>query len=590
MGRVRLSVTSDPALAAPLAPCAYAPWHQSLPFEAETGEVAHRTPWAPEAGVDLAATHNGAPLWTERDGAGNGTIVTIDAGEHCAVYLHREIDAPTARRATFAFGSDDAMKVWVNGALVLESGAARSAAPDQDRVAVDLPAGRSTLLVKVTNFAGEHAFFFAPREDCGLEPPLDLLPIVAREAGARTEAQQRAVRDRFRLAHSPASREIVLELRRLEAERAALLAAVPTTMIMEATPQPREMFVLTRGRYDRPEERVEPDVPAILPPLPAGAPHDRLAFARWLVRPDHPLTARVEANRLWQHLFQRGLVTTPEDFGTRGAAPSHPELLDWLATELVRSGWDVKAMLALIATSATYRQSSHASEALLAADPDNVLLARAPRVRLSAEAIRDGALAASGLLVERVGGPPVKPYQPPGLWEQVGSEVAAFTASAYVQGTGDDLHRRTIYTFWKRTLPPPSLQTFDAPTREACVVRRSRTNTPLQALVLMNDTTYVEAARALAARVMSEAQDDQARAERALRLVVGRRPRPEEIAIVADVYRRQRDEFARDPEAALALVRVGEAPLPDGADRVELAAWTIAASTVLNLDEAITRP
>jgi hypothetical protein len=229
-------------------------------------------------------------------------------------------------------------------------------------------------------------------------------------------------------------------------------------------------------------------------------------------------------------------------------------------------------------------------EALLIADPENALLARAPRGRLPAEAIRDGALAASGLLVERVGGPPVKPYQPPGLWEEVGSEVAAFTANAYVQGTGDDLHRRTIYGFWKRTLPPPALQTFDAPSRDACVMRRSRTNTPLQALVLMNDTTYVEAARGLAARVMSEARGDEARAERVLRLVVGRRPRPEEVEIVADVYRRQRDEFAADPQAALALVHVGEAPLPEAADRVELAAWTIAASTVLILDEAITRP
>ena len=285
-------------------------------------------------------------------------------------------------------------------------------------------------------------------------------------------------------------------------------------------PGPRSRrIVLMRGAYDKPGEKVQPGVPAVLPPLPAGAPNNRLGFAQWLVDPANPLTARVTVNRFWQMYFGTGLVKTVEDFGSQGEWPSHPELLDWLATEFVRTGWDVKAMQKLIVTSATYRQSSKVTPELLQRDPENRLLARGPRFRLPAEMIRDQALAVAGLLVEKLGGPSVKPYQPAGLWKEL-----AMQDMDYVQSKGDDLYRRSLYTFWKRTVAPPDDDDFDAAERETCVVRETRTNTPLQALDLMNDVTFVEAARVLGQRMMKEggATPD---ARLALRIPAGDRAR-----------------------------------------------------------------
>ncbi|HYR58090.1 MAG TPA: DUF1553 domain-containing protein, partial [Chthoniobacteraceae bacterium] len=306
-------------------------------------------------------------------------------------------------------------------------------------------------------------------------------------------------------------------------------AQLPKTLVMQERPQPRTAHVLKRGQYDQPGDEVRADVPASLPPLPADAPRNRLGLARWLVSPSHPLTARVEVNRLWQQCFGEGLVRTANDFGVQGEPPTHPELLDWLAVHFVESGWDVKAMLKLIVTSATYRQSSIPSPALLARDPENRLLARGPRFRLSAETIRDQALAASGLLVERIGGPSVKPYQPVGLWEAVSYDGEL----SYQQDKGDGLWRRSLYTFWKRQSPPPALLIFDGPTRETCVVRRPRTNTPLQALVLWNDETYVEAARALAAHAIADggASDDD-RLRFAFRRVTARTPDNDELRVL----------------------------------------------------------
>ncbi|HEV7225998.1 MAG TPA: DUF1553 domain-containing protein, partial [Pirellulales bacterium] len=275
----------------------------------------------------------------------------------------------------------------------------------------------------------------------------------------------------------------------LKRERAEVLAGVPTTMVMQELEKPREAHLLVRGQYDQPGDAVSPGVPQCLPALPAGAPANRLGLARWLVDPAHPLTARVAVNRLWQQFFGAGLVKTTNDFGSQGEAPSHPELLDWLAVEFVRSGWNVKAMQKRIVTSAAYRQSSRAAAALVERDPENRLLARGARFRLPAELIRDQALAIAGMLTGTVGGPSAKPYQPDGLWEAVSYNGDY----SYVQDHGPALYRRGLYTYWKRQSPPPGLLAFDAPTRETCVVRRSRTNTPLQALVLLNDPTYIEA-------------------------------------------------------------------------------------------------
>jgi hypothetical protein len=328
-----------------------------------------------------------------------------------------------------------------------------------------------------------------------------------------------------------------------------------STMVMEEAARPRETRVLLRGDYDRPGPLVTPGTPAALP----GTASDRLGLARWLVDPSNPLTARVTVNRLWQQLFGTGLVATSDDFGVQGEYPSHPELLDWLAVEFVESGWDLKRMLKLLATSKAYRRAAVATPARLARDPENRLLARGPRFRLQAELIRDQALFASGLLVERLGGPSVKPWQPEGVWEAVASQEGKYSAQVYDTGSGDDLHRRSLYTFWKRLAPPPAMVAFDAPTRELSCVRRPQTNTPLQALVLLNDRTFFEAARALADRTRREASSTDARIAILFRRVLSRAPTPAERAILAR--------------------------LAEGRDD----GWTLAASAMLNLDEAICR-
>jgi hypothetical protein len=379
---------------------------------------------------------------------------------------------------------------------------------------------------------------------------------------------------------------------KLRKPRGDLEGKARTTMVMEEMGKPRETHLLIRGQYDKPGEKVTPGVPSFLPPLPPGAPANRLGLADWLVSPSNPLTARVAVNRYWQLFFGTGIVKTSEDFGSRGEPPSHPELLDWLATEFIRSGWDVRAMERLIVTSAAYRQASASTREELEKDPEDRLLSHAPRLRLPAEFIRDQALSASGLLDLRIGGRSVSPYQPSGLWEELAyrDDGANWTAQVFVQSHGPDLYRRSMYTFWKRTSPPPQLQTFDAPDRETCTVRRPRTNTPLQALILMNDPTYVESSRKLAERLIREggtsAED---RIGLAYRLVLARRPRPEEAQVLKEVLAEQLADYRKNPEEAAKLLKVGETPRDATLDPVELAAWALVASTILNLDEAVTR-
>ena len=372
----------------------------------------------------------------------------------------------------------------------------------------------------------------------------------------------------------------------LAVEKARLEKSFVQTMVMEELPKRRETFVLKRGQYDQRGEKVEPGLPGFLPPLPKDAPANRLGLARWLVEPSHPLTARVAVNRWWASYFGVGIVETVEDFGLQGDLPSHPELLDWLATELIRTNWDVKAMQKMIVTSATYRQSSRIEPEHLAKDPKNRLLARSPRYRLPAESVRDNALAISGLLKNRFGGPSVKPYQPPGLWE----EVAVERRHTYVPDKGDNLYRRGIYTFWRRTIAPPGMTTFDAPNREYCVPRRAQTNTPLQALILQNDPTYVEAARVLAERMMEAETSDEARLRYAMKRAVARDCSPQERAILLRLYEDSRKQFQNAPAAAAKLLAIGNQPRNAALDAAELAAWTSVASTILNMDETISRP
>jgi hypothetical protein len=447
-----------------------------------------------------------------------------------------------------------------------------------------------------------------------------VMDLAALPASQRTAPQAAKLRACFLAEYAPAPlQEAQATAAGLREQRAKLVESLPTVMVMEEMPEPRETFVLKRGEYDKRGERVAPGVPASLPPLPSDAARNRLGFAQWLVSPANPLTARVAVNQQWQMLFGTGLVKTAEDFGSQGEPPSHPELLDWLATEFmqgrnadnpVREGaagtfsdtpWSVKRILKTMVMSATYRQSSvirkpvisnqkdAASGTLITddssftRDPDNRLLARGPRVRLPAEMIRDQALAVSGLLVGEIGGPSVKPYQPKGLWKEL-------SGTDYEPDHGEKLWRRSLYTFWKRTSPQPTMTTFDAAGREMCSVRASRTSTPLQALALMNDVTFVEAARCLAQRVMREAgPTPEDRLRLAFRLVLIRSPKPAELHVLLDDWQGHLARFRAEPEAARALISMGESPRDGQLAEDELAACTAVAGLILNLDEAITK-
>lgn len=421
--------------------------------------------------------------------------------------------------------------------------------------------------------------------------PEKLARILVLSPAQRSETETAELREYYRTQVSAECAPLVQRIAALKTAKAELEASIPTTMVMREMSTPRPTFVLDRGQYDKHGEKVEAGTPASLPPLTGGAPATRLDLARWLVDPANPLTARVTVNRLWQTIFGTGLVETADDFGSQGALPSHPELLDWLAVEF-REGWNVKAMIRLFVTSATYRQSSNCSSDQLAHDPSNRMLARGVRHRLQAEFIRDQALAVSGLLDHRIGGKSVSPYQPAGLWEELASRLDGknWTAQTYEQSHGRDLYRRTMYTFWKRTSPPPTLVTFDAPDRETCTVKRARTNTPLQALVLLNDPTYVEASRKLAERMLLEGGSTaEERIAFAFRLVTARRPTATETQVLTELFDAQHAAFRDDVRAARKLLEVGESPRNRELDIPELAAWSMVASAILNLDETVTK-
>jgi len=417
--------------------------------------------------------------------------------------------------------------------------------------------------------------------------------ILSGVTGKRSKEEIERLREHYLTRVAPVElRQAYQEWKDLRQQKADLEKEILTVMVMGESEKPRETFLLARGDYRNRTEKVGAGVPAVLPPLSGGREArdvNRLALARWLVDPSHPLTARVAVNRFWQMLFGQGIVKTVEDFGSQGDPASHPEMLDWLAGEFVRSGWDVKALVRRIVTSSTYRQSSAVTPRLIEVDPENRWLARGPRHRLQAELIRDNALAIGGLLDDRIGGPSVKPYQPGGLWEEM-AFGDGFTEQSYVQSKGRDLYRRSLYTFWKRTVPPAALATFDAPDREKCVARRATTNTPLQALILLNDPTYVEAARMLAQRTLLEGgKGTPRRLDHLFLRATGRAPTAEERRVLAALLTQQQERYRRDPASVKALLAVGETPADATLPAADLAAWTMVASAVLNLDETITK-
>ncbi|MCL4202914.1 MAG: DUF1553 domain-containing protein [Pirellulaceae bacterium] len=395
-----------------------------------------------------------------------------------------------------------------------------------------------------------------------------------------TDAERQQLYEYYLSSADEVFRAALAELRQLRRRRSSLVEPVQELMVMHEMPEPRPTYVLARGAYDAPGEQVQPAAPTSILPFDPELPRNRLGLARWLTDPRHPLTARVAVNRFWQTLFGRGLVTTPDDFGSQGQLPTHPELLDWLAVSFVESGWDVKATIKRMVMSSTYRQASECAAELRSRDPQNELLARGRSYRWPAEIIRDHALAASGLLVERIGGPPVKPYEPEGLWEEK-------SGAKYQRDAGEGSRRRSLYTYWKRTSPPPAMMTLDAAKREVCVVARQTTATPLQSLVLLNDPQYVEAARALAERVMAAEAESGERLTRMFRLLTSRKPAEAELQVLQSLLEQQRTAFAADGDAVTQFLEVGDHRPDPAVDRIELAAMAVVAQALLNYDETV---
>ncbi|MEM1135038.1 MAG: DUF1553 domain-containing protein [Bacteroidota bacterium] len=382
--------------------------------------------------------------------------------------------------------------------------------------------------------------------------------------------------------------KIQKDLQKALQQKLTIVSSIPEIMVMEEMPNPRPMFILARGQYDAPTEPVQPETPESVLAFTEDLPKNRLGLAKWLTNPQNPLTARVTVNRYWQMLFGRGLVDTPHDFGLQGSLPSHPQLLDWLAVNFIESGWDIKAMMKLMVMSATYRQASIQNEEQVKTDPDNILLARGPSKRLSAEMIRDNALAASGLLVKQVGGASVKPYQPKGLWIEKGS--FSHELLNYEPDEGDSLYRRSLYTFVRRTSPHPAMVAFDAPNRDVCTMKRESTNTPLQALVLLNDPQFVESSRVMAERIQKQGGDNLSeKITYGFRLATGRKPKEKEIDILENMYQQVFKRFNNSPIQADSLLSVGSYPVNKTFDKLETATWAVLSSTLLNHDEAYTK-
>jgi hypothetical protein len=597
LGRERLSVGRIGEAGLAMLPAATSSWYLVGPFPADSGKAAFETAFGPENGggggkkLDLGRNFGFGNQYWHYDGSLEDDKLNDGLPQGVvATYVGRRVFSPSPRKVEASLGSDDGFRLFLDGAEVTSKEIDRSLAADQDRAGFDVPAGESALVLKDVNTGGRAGFYWKalPREGelagdlvGALLPPSALPPALA-------DDMVRSWRTMF----SPAYRERAQRVAGLERSIADVRAKVPRTMVMKELDKPRDTFVLSRGRYDHPDKSrpVSRGIPAALGSVPDGAPGDRRGLAQWMTSDSNPLVARVCANRVWEMLFGTGIVKTSEDFGMQGDWPSHPELLDWLAVELREKGWDLRGMIRLLVTSRTYRQSSRARPEVRERDPEDRWLAWFPRRRLSAEQLRDQALYVSGLLCEHLGGPSVKPYQPEGLWKEVA--MIQSNTREYVLGSGNDLWRRSLYTYWKRACPPPSLLTLDAPTREFCTIRRASTDTPLQELVLWNDEQFVEAARALAERSLLERPgdaDDKAVIARMARRCTGRAPEPADLARLVDALSRFRERYRADPAAAYELANAGSAPVAEGLDVAEVAAWTLVASVLLDLDATISR-
>ena len=564
---------------------ALGPWSSMGPFGAANSKAAFNETFGPETGPDPSAFAGGdGKVWVAQPAYEDGKPHTLGSTPNAATYLYRTLEASEASTQTISLGSDDTLSVWLNGEQLLHKEVYRGTQPDQEKVELNLAQGTNHLLLKVVNGGGPSGFYF---KLLGTRLPDPVAAALRATPEERDDAARGVLSAYYKVEVWPVGKALNTDLAAVTGRKAELEGQIPTSMMLQDAPTMRQTYVLNRGQYDGPDmsRPVEPRVLEQLLPMPAGAPANRLGLARWLTHPEHPLTARVAVNRYWSMLFGEGLVGTVMDFGSQGEYPSHPQLLDWLARDFVAHGWDVKRSLRQIVTSRTYRQSSRQPSALAEVDPTNELLARAARFRLQGEFIRDGALAAAGLLVDEVGGPGVKPYQPPGLWNAVSLDGGL----RFTRDNGEKLYRKSMYIFWKRSAPMPAMTIFDAPTREKCVVQRQRTNTPLQALVVMNDEQFVEAARHLAERMLAAGDSFEEHLDAGFLLCTARPADQLRRDVVLGVYRDALAQYQADPASAKALLGVGESGRDETLDSAEHAAWTVVASLLLNLDETLTR-
>ena len=577
LARVRISASNDERAARRLLGPSGVGWKRLGPFAAASFEEARDRAYAPEqdlaAALSARASDEGLQ-WSAAD----VKRATLE-GDRSAWYFARELDCERDGQLEFFVGADDFVRVWLDGSVIHESADYGTFVGTPARIQVRLAQGRHQLLAKVVNGAGPGGFSFDIGHDTADRITPEIEALLKLEPEARSAEQARTLRDWYRRGPSELGSALADELTKLRKRRDEIEAMLPSVMVMEAVATPRQSRVFVRGSFLTPGEPVEAGLPSLFGALAKDEP-PRLALARWLVSPANPLAARAHVNRTWELLFGRGLVATVQDFGMRGDAPSHPELLDWLAVEFIESGWDMKALVETIVTSAAYRRSSDVPRAEHERDRHNVALARGARFRMEAEMLRDNALAIAGLLVESHGGASVFPPQPAGTWN------SAYSGDDWRESAGRDRHRRGLYTFAKRTAPYVTFQLFDAPSREVSCTRRERTNTPLQALALLDDPVFVECALALARRIVRErAGSDAERLAWAFRVSTARDPRPRELGRLLELLGSARSDFA-DESVARARVRLLELDPPDAR---ELATWTSVATVLLNLDDTVVR-
>ena len=570
------------AAAKTMRPSTLGTWLRSKPFAPGKGGV--NSMFSEQFGPESQQGITAGDGWQRDETLTDGVPHVFAVGQY-TTYFHRTIDSESARRMHISLGSDDAIKVWCNGKVVLENNARRGVAANQERAELPLRAGTNEVLVKIINYGGASGLYFRRVEETVADLPSEVVVALRTAKHKRSATHRRALQRQFRRERIDGYAARDQQLQGLLAEQRNLQDTGVDVSVMDELPSNRRRTtqVLERGNYQQRRDAVQPGTPAFLPPLGATDKPNRMTLARWLVSGDHPLTARVAVNRAWQTFFGRGLVATSEDFGRQGDRASHPLLLDWLAHDFVANGWDIKRLHRQIVTSRTYRQSAAASKQAFANDPNNELLARSARHRLPAWMLRDQALALSGRLVTKIGGRPVNPYQPEGIWAE-----ATFNTIRYQQGKGDDLYRRSLYVFWRRIVGPTVF--FDTQTRQACVVKRSITNTPLHSLTTMNETGFVESARGLATRAWHAVDNPTDRIVWLFRATTARVPTASEQKLLQSRLRQSLQHFSANPAAANQLVRVGDSAPDAEIPAAQLASLTVLASIVLNLDEVLTRP